>query len=258
MAWIDPRYVEHQRKRFLRHDWERYIRPDWERFMRPDWRDPKYWEGGVPPAHLIELAERNARRKPAPLPQDIEAAEQEIERERLALQKSIDALRLELAEAKSELAFRRLLRALATKAYNPNQPRVPKGNPGAGEWTRDGGPGRIRLASSEKPRLGPATIAQIAAETAKRLIEAYRSKNGLRDLFGRNQGTVAVTSVDGVQIFGSNSTSPFYTRTDLIAAKEMRDRLVEKHPGVLDAEELGRRPNDALFHAESNILLRAA
>jgi hypothetical protein len=71
MGWIDPRFVAHQRKRFLRHDWERYIRPDWERFMRPDWRDPKYWEGGVPPAHLVELADRNARRRTSAPPRTI-------------------------------------------------------------------------------------------------------------------------------------------------------------------------------------------
>jgi hypothetical protein len=95
-------------------------------------------------------------------------------------------------------------------------------------------------------------------ETAKRLIDAYRSETGLRDLFGRNQGTVAVTTLDAVQIFGSISTSPLYSSADLAGAKEMRHRLVEKYPSVMDAEELGRRPNNALFHAESNILLRAA
>lgn len=144
MAWIDPRFVEHQRKRFLRHDWERYMRHDWERFMAPDWRDPKHWDGGVPPAHLVELADRNARHRRAPSAEHVEAAEQEIEHERRALQKSIDALRLELGAIKRDL----LLQKLVAKAYNPKQPRVSAGNPEGGQWTSDGSPnsGGIRLA----------------------------------------------------------------------------------------------------------------
>jgi hypothetical protein len=143
MDYINPRYLAHQRKRFLRQDWERYLRPDWERYMRPDWRDPKYWEGGVPRAHLVELADRNARRGKPMSAEEIAAAEQEIERERRALQKGIDELRRELGAIKRDL----LLRRLTAKAYNPDQPRVPKGNDGAGRWTdEDGTSGRIQLA----------------------------------------------------------------------------------------------------------------
>jgi hypothetical protein len=121
-----------------RHDWERYMRPEWERFMRSDWRDPKYWEGGAPPTDLNQLADCNARRKPAPLPQQIEAAEEEIQRERLALQKSIDALRLELAAIKREI----LLREPASKACNPNQPRVPAVSREGGQWADQENSGR--------------------------------------------------------------------------------------------------------------------
>ena len=56
-------------------------------------------------------------------------------------------LRREVAALSAELKFRRFLRDL--KAYNPNQPRVPAGNPDGGEWTGEGGaagPKRIRLA----------------------------------------------------------------------------------------------------------------
>jgi hypothetical protein len=114
--------------------------------MRPDWRDPKFWHGGLPPAHLVELADCNARRAKPVSARANAAAEQEIEREQRALQKSIDDLRLELAVIKREM----LLRRLTAKAYNPNQPRVPKGNEGAGRWTDDQGEAasdrRIRLA----------------------------------------------------------------------------------------------------------------
>jgi len=38
----------------------------------------------------------------------------------------------------------------------------------------------------------------------------------------------------------------------------LRDKLLEKYPDVMDTKDIGRRPNDALFHAETTVLLRAA
>ena len=63
-----------------------------------------------------------------------DAAALRAEREHLLQLKS------ELAAIKAEIKFQRLLRAF--KAYNPNQPRVPAGNPDGGQWTaqRDVGP----------------------------------------------------------------------------------------------------------------------
>ncbi len=61
---------------------------------------------------------------------------------------------------------------------------------------------------------------------AKRLIEAYRSENGLFDLFGHRDGAVAHTTIDGKDIFGANSTSPTYTSSDFRAAENLRDTLV--------------------------------
>jgi hypothetical protein len=45
-------------------------------------------------------------------------------------------LKRDFAVLKAEIKLRRLLRDF--KAYNPNQPRVPVGNPGGGQWTSDG------------------------------------------------------------------------------------------------------------------------
>jgi hypothetical protein len=59
----------------------------------------------------------------------------------------------ELATLKVEIAFRRLLRTI--KAYNPDQPREPAGNPDGWEWTSGGSGTRTRLAAADKPRLGP-------------------------------------------------------------------------------------------------------
>jgi hypothetical protein len=142
--------------------------------------------------------------------------------------------------------------------FNPDQPRVPVGNPDGGQWTGTGGQAavRTRIAASDGPR--PGSPLRSAAQLAKRLIEAYRSDHGLTDLFGRREGTVTVTTIHGKNIFGSNSTSPTYSSQDRLAATRMRDILVQKYPDVMSTDNIGRMPNDALFHAETTVLLRAA
>jgi hypothetical protein len=99
---------------------------------------------------------------------------------------------------------------------------------------------------------------RLALQLAKRLIDAYRSENFLSDLFGRKDGTVTYANIDGKDIFGSNSTSPTYTSRDDAAARDMREVLLQKYPDLMESDNIGRRPNDALFHAETTILLRAA
>jgi hypothetical protein len=141
---------------------------------------------------------------------------------------------------------------------NPDQPRVPAGNPDGGQWTSVGGATGSRLAAADKPRLGPHSAIAILVEVAKRLIEAYRSENGLWDLFGQKKGVVAFTTIDGRDVFGANSDSPAYTSADKAAAIRMRDILVEKYPNNFPAEHVGRIPNNAFFHAETTVLLRAA
>jgi hypothetical protein len=90
-------------------------------------------------------------------------------------------------------------------------------------------------------------------------IEAYRVKERLWDLLGnKERSVIAVTTIDGEDIFGANSDSRAYTSADFAAAKKLRDILVRKHQSKLSAENLGRMPNNALFHAETTVLLRAA
>jgi hypothetical protein len=96
------------------------------------------------------------------------------------------------------------------------------------------------------------------ARAATRVMEAYRSENGLFDLFGNRDGTVAYTTIDDKDIFGANSKSPTYTATDWHEAEQMRDTLISKYPDVMDATSSGQMPNNAVFHAESNVLIRAA
>lgn len=114
----DPAWVEHQRKRWMRPDAHLWIRPDAHRFMPPG--APRlYGKDAVRyfwPDHAPE--QQAAERTPS-----LDVA---MEREELI------QLRSELDALKAEIKFRQLLRD--SKAYNPNQPRVPAGNPDGGRW----------------------------------------------------------------------------------------------------------------------------
>jgi hypothetical protein len=156
------------------------------------------------------------------------------------------------AEAQHRLAQHR-------SHFNPNQPRVPAGNPDGGQWTRTGasrnGP---QLAGGGKPPRGLYhLLLAIAARAAKLLIEDYRSKNRT-DLVGPEPGAVVVTSIDGREIFGPSSRAGGYTPEDRAAAEKLRADLVKKYPEVLNRSNLGQMPNDALFHGETTALLRGA
>jgi hypothetical protein len=237
-------FDEHRRRRWMRANANLYIRHDVHRFMPP----------GSP---LYVGEERTKYFFPEPEP-DRAAAEREYLEELATERDELLQLKSELAAIRADIRRQKLLRAL--KAYDPNQPRVPAGNPDGGQWTSGGGGGadRVRLAAGDKPRLGPAAIATIAAEAAKRAIETFRRDNLLQNLFGGQVGTVTYTEFNGEQIFGSNSTSPTYTSRDRAIATALRDTLVEKYPEVMNTDQLGRRPNEAVFHAETTILMRAA
>ena len=96
------------------------------------------------------------------------------------------------------------------------------------------------------------------ARAAARVLEATAPENFLHDLFGNKSGAVAVTTIDDKDIFGSNSTSATYTDADAKAAQDMRDNLMAKYPDIINSDNKGFTPSNALFHAETNVLLRAA
>jgi hypothetical protein len=115
-----------------------------------------------------------------------------------------------------------------------------------------------RLAASDKPSPGRTATLGIMARAAEGIIKLYRSENLLNDLFGNRTGAVALTTIDDKDIFGSNSRSLTYTDADFTAAAEMRDRIAAKYPDAMRADNVGYTPSNALFHAETNVLLRAA
>ncbi|MEA2954014.1 MAG: hypothetical protein QOJ96_3534 [Alphaproteobacteria bacterium] len=232
MTQFRPAWLEHQRRRWMRTDAHLWRHPNASR-----WRVPnrKLYDGPQPHGH---------KESPGSYAEGVDLA---AEREALLRWKS------EFAAVKAEIKFQRLLRT--SKAFNPNQPRVPAGNPDGGEWTGGGGTTRVRLAAADKPGLGRSAMVAIAMELAKRAIEAYRSENGLWDLFRRKDGAVTYTNINGSDIFGSNSTSPTYRTIDRAEADGLRARYLEANP---DADRAGQMPSNAFYHAETTVLLRAA
>jgi hypothetical protein len=250
------------------------------------------------------------------------------------------------AAARFKLALRRHNRALKY-GFNSEQPRVPRGNPDGGQWTRvaasnsprTGSRGRyganfpgatyhqqsrldLEIARTEnalrqirrydltwKPSVqsltepgsieGAIRNAEARAQQAESYLDqlrtgiggnlgppleapraqsqrpisstfdggawinAYRATNNMPDLFGRpswpnDKGTVAVTEIDGKLYFGVNSGAPSYTTADQKEADNWRGVLVDKYPSELRTKNIGSVPNDSFYHAESNVLLRAA
>jgi hypothetical protein len=232
-------WEEQQRRRWIRPDAHLWIAANPERFgpLDPETRRIveeayEHKHGRTLVRHRAEQAQRDAQESHL------------IERMRI----ENEVLREEVQAIKAAL--------LAAKAnFNPAQLRDENGR-----WADEGEQGdeRVRLAASDKPTLGPHAVFAILAETARKLIEAYRSENGLWDLFGSKTGAVTVTNLDGVDIFGSNSSSPTYQTIDRKEADDMRSRLLTKYPDLVRSDNIGKMPANAVYHAETNVLLRAA
>jgi len=125
---------------------------------------------------------------------------------------------------------------------------------------------RARFGDNQGPALGP--IGPRAGTgtpsfSSPEAIGSFRSITGMPDVGSgiarsRSDGTVAFTEVDGQAVFGVNSDAPGYTARDEAMARDMRQRLIERHPDVMATGNVGHKPNDALFNAEANALMRAA
>jgi hypothetical protein len=167
------------------------------------------------------------------------------------IESSLLRLKWLAAAANFELAMRR--HALALK-YSPDQPRDDHGR-----WTdAGGGNGRLRLAASEPTPLGPRSKLGLAIAAARQAIKLFRDQNLLHDLFGQKDGTVTYTKINDAAIYGVNSDSPEYKDRDVVAAEGLRGDLIAKYPGDMATENPGQMPNNAVFHAETTALLRAA
>jgi hypothetical protein len=159
-----------------------------------------------------------------------------------------------------QLAMRK--HAIALKAgVDPDQPRDE-----LGQWTDAGGGEEDEEADDDDGIATDISAAERpggilgAARAAWKLIDAFRKATDVPDFFDRisSDRTVAVSNIGGEDIFGSSSKWPSYTDADDRDATQMRDILIDKHPDVMNTQNIGQAPNNALFHAESNILMRAA
>lgn len=156
--------------------------------------------------------------------------------------------------------------------YDPNQPRVPAGHSDGGQWTDDdrwtGGRwlhdrwerlrGALQLAAGETPPLDPRRLALFVA---RKLIEAVLRELAKWDLFGYHDPdkvTVAVTTIDGREFHGTSSDYGDWTAIDDAEARRLRAIVVRRFPHQATGRALGQYPLDALYHAETNLLLRAA
>jgi hypothetical protein len=165
MAYNHPDWIAAARQRALRPDWQRFVRPDAERWIRPDaYRfmppdAPRYFGKDVVryfwPHHPLEQAGCAAQTEAADsAASNADDADIAFDREVADARRTLLRLKAELAEVSAGLKLRRFFRDLAerrlSKAYNPDQPRVPAGNPDGGQWTSGGGgggsPARVRLA----------------------------------------------------------------------------------------------------------------
>jgi len=109
------------------------------------------------------------------------------------------------------------------------------------------------------PRAGTGTPSSLPPET----IGSFRTITGMPDIGAgparaKSDGTVAYLEVDGQTVFGVNSNAPGYTVRDEAMARDMRARLIERYPDIMNTGRVSYKPNDALLHAEANGLLRAA
>ena len=218
----------------------------------------------------------------------------------------------------------------AVKAnFDPNQPRVPGGNPDGGQWTDAGASGDeatsdVRVAQVRRSRRGrgsdaeathaeliirdvreaqareairrvreidpgwrptesvmppesvpgqirraedhikeaEARLRELANQEPTSLIDTFRRQHGL-DLLGDpvwspEQNSVSTCQVDGVPYMGINSEALTYSDRDSARAKQLRDTLIQDHPRDMNTDNVGQYPNNAVFHAETTCLLRAA
>jgi hypothetical protein len=111
MAWMHPAAIEHRRRRFTRPS------PEELRLEHPELYERKY-------GSLLDRASRSA----PPSKLDIIRSDESL---RLRVLSLLRAAQVQVAMLRHELAVRRKAN------FNPDQPRVPAGNPDGGQWTGD-------------------------------------------------------------------------------------------------------------------------
>jgi hypothetical protein len=129
MSQLHEAWLEKQRLRWMQCNPERFLRPDAHRFIRPD--AYRYFKPGA----AVDLGQQpHDRKDSAALAResaDAAACDRQAEFDASGVRWHLAALRVELALIRFEQWRRKA-------GFNPDQPRVPAGNPGGGQWTSEG------------------------------------------------------------------------------------------------------------------------
>jgi hypothetical protein len=183
MAKIDPAYEEGRRKYWTRHDAHLWVRHDAWRFMPPG--SPMYTGGDV-----VKYGEPSFGR---PAEEELRRAQAEEE----AFQQEVAELRAALAELNAEIEAGRQRQWRETKrlsdlrwlrflqkvkaGFNPDQPRVPAGNPDGGQWTNEGGGSDATDLSANRRRPAAGGLSGgTPAQQARLAVAEARAKEAIR------------------------------------------------------------------------------
>jgi hypothetical protein len=172
-------YDLHQQQRWLRHDAHLWLRHDYARFLPPGTDPEELYPHLKRQREAAEAAKEKARAA------EDAAFDAWIENER----RWIAAIREEVDELKAARARQRLEEA----KYSPDQPRIPKRNPGGGQFTRIGG------------GIGLSPSANIAQPMGNVDVGDVTGSSDVGELFDI---APIDTSVDGVQLAGDLPDNP--------------------------------------------------
>jgi len=206
-------YDLHQQQRWLRHDAHLWIRHDAARFFPP----------GADPAEVYPHLKRQR-----------EAAEAAKEKARAAEDAAFDAwienerrwnaaMRAEVNELKAAQARQRLEEA----KYSPDQPRIPKRNPGGGQWTRVGGGSGQSPSPGVAPPVGNVDIGDVTGSS---------DVGGLFNIGSGGTGTDSANVPDGVLKVAAADESGRRYSVDLEEEDARGGHAKNKHVGKTDSE----------------------
>jgi hypothetical protein len=192
-------YDLHQQQRWLRHDAHLWLRHDYARWLKP----------GADPEELYPHLKRQR-----------EAAEDAAFAAKIAASRRfLAAIRAEVDELKAALARRRLEEA----KYSPDQPRIPKRNPGGGQWTRIGG-GQSPSPGVARP-MGNVDVSAGSSET-----------DGLFNIAPGGTGTDSANVSDSVLKVAAADESGQRYSVDLEEEDARGGHAKSKHVGKTDSE----------------------
>jgi hypothetical protein len=181
---------------------------------------------GLDPADVIpalarERAQKQAARERARAAEDA-ALDAEIEHARWVQA----AINEEMKEVNAEMARRRRL-AEQTK-YSPDQPRIPKRNPGGGQWTRGGGGGGQSPSPAVARPMGNVDIGAGSIET-----------DGLFNIAPGGAGTDSPNSSNGVLKVAATDDSGRRYSVNLQEEEARGGHTLRDHVGKTDAYLIG-------------------